>query len=590
MAATANKSRYTIDIQATANGNIRAATVLAIDTKGTIRALDKGDLSKASERRRVGKELARQMGDDDCAKCQRAVENKWNELLDQDRRIREQQAAGSAEAVAVETVGMLDAEAKVIRRPLCLIDGMAYAAAWVNLQRVTSQSVKEGAIVKHDPPLINIERAMLILRSDGAMFADAALPDARPLSSLGLDVRLPSPLSPGRDWSGAGVKRFLAGERRRPADVFRRVAGVIDRFIDFARSLAPQEILCEMTACYVLSTYLLDALNVVGYFWPNGERGTGKTSYLQVVTELAYLGQVILAGSSYPCLRDLADYGATLAFDDAEAVMDTRRTDPDKRTLLLAGSRRGATIAVKELVGDKWETRHINTFCPRLFSAIRSPDEVLGSRSIVVPLVRSGDPRRAKANPMDPADWPTDRRRLIDDLWRWGWLTCQNYRASTGSPPNSPLCPAATSTRARPILAVAAWLTDRHGAEGLFDRMEKLSRDYQQERGDYEAADVTRVLLRALLTVTEGYAPGETVSFRPLDVADKMKAIALAEDLAEPDKPFTTARRVGWLLKRQRFRRGEPDQDGKRWQTTRREIEAACAAYGIVFPRPDTPG
>src|SRR5439155_2432205 len=140
------------------------------------------------------------------------------------------------------------------------------------------------------------------------------------------------------------------------------------------------ETMCEFIACYVLSTYFLDGFNVVGYLWPNGEPGAGKTTLLQVVTETAYLGQLILAGSSYPCLRDMADYGATLAFDDAEAVMNVRRIDPDKRTLLLAGNRRGATVTVKELEpdGKRWTMRHVSTFCPRLFSAIHLPDEVLG--------------------------------------------------------------------------------------------------------------------------------------------------------------------------------------------------------------------
>src|SRR5262249_51154681 len=140
----------------------------------------------------------------------------------------------------------------------------------------------------------------------------------------------------------------------------------------------------------------------------------------EVVTETAYLGHLILAGSSFPTLRDMADYGATIGFDDAEAVMDVRRGDPDKRTLLLAGNRRGATIAVKEMQGDRWVTRHVGTFCPRLFSAINLPDLVLASRTIIVPLVRSGDEKRTKASVGDPKQWPCDRRRLVDDLWAVG--------------------------------------------------------------------------------------------------------------------------------------------------------------------------
>jgi hypothetical protein len=94
----------------------------------------------------------------------------------------------------------------------------------------------------------------------------------------------------------------------------------------------------------------------------------------------------MLAGGSYATLRDLADYGATLAFDDAEHVMDLHRGDPDKRALLLAGNRRGNYITVKEPVnGRAWRTRQVTSFCPRLFSAIRLPDAVLASRTIIVP-------------------------------------------------------------------------------------------------------------------------------------------------------------------------------------------------------------
>src|SRR5437879_9488720 len=98
-----------------------------------------------------------------------------------------------------------------------------------------------------------------------------------------------------------------------------------------------------------------------------------------------------------------------------------RKADPDKRALLLAGNRRGTTVTVKELAADKTGiTRHVNTFCFRLFSAIRLPDDVLASRTITVPLVRSADAEKANADPMDFAVWPYARRALVDDLWAVG--------------------------------------------------------------------------------------------------------------------------------------------------------------------------
>jgi hypothetical protein len=107
-----------------------------------------------------------------------------------------------------------------------------------------------------------------------------------------------------------------------------------------------------------------------------------------------------LCDGSYASLRNLADYGATLCFNAAENVMDLKRGDPDKRALLLVGNRRGNTIPVKEPVnGREWRTRQVQTFCPRLFSAIRLPDPVLASRSISVPLIRTADRNKANADP-----------------------------------------------------------------------------------------------------------------------------------------------------------------------------------------------
>jgi hypothetical protein len=582
------KPRFTLEIDAPANGKVGKATVVARDSDGKTADTDRANLTEATERGKLVKRMAAKLGVDE-GDLLKQLESVWNETLDQRRRFHERAAAGSPEAAPIGTMQLLDTAPPTIRRPLCLVDGHAYAAAWLQVQHSVSQSVEAGVVVKHDPPLVTVEDALLIVTGDGQVYADRSAPGARSLAELGLLVRLPTVPPPGRGWSGAGVKRYLAGERPDPAEVFGRVKSVIDRFLDFARSMAPQETMCELVACYVLSTYFLDAFHVVGYLWPNGERGTGKTSFLQVIVELAYLGQLILAGSSYACLRDLADYGATLAFDDAEAVMDTRRTDPDKRTLLLAGNRRGATVAVKETEGERWITRHVNTFCPRLFSAIRLPDEVLGSRSIITPLVRSGDPGRAKANCLDPEDWPCDRRRLVDDLWALGLAHLPELPAHDRTAAELAALVGRNLDPWRPILAVAHWLQERHGVEGLLDRMEALSVDYQRnERGEYEDNDRTRVLFRVLLGLCVGKQPPETVTMSPGDVATSMNNLASAENLAEEGKAFTSARKVGYLLKRQRFRRpAERSNRGKQWEATVKEIEDACRAYGIETPARD---
>jgi len=50
-------------------------------------------------------------------------------------------------------------------------------------------------------------------------------------------------------------------------------------------------------------------------------------------------------------------------------------------------------------------------------TSIQLPDNVLASRSIVIPLIRTPDRYRANADPLDDKAWPHDCRQLIDDLW-----------------------------------------------------------------------------------------------------------------------------------------------------------------------------
>ena len=400
--------RFTLEIQTPANGKLGKTTVTARDAEGKVRFTDAANLTAAAEREKLVRRLAQRLGAD-AETVRTDLERVWNETVENHQRLLAQAAAGSSESVAQVSFELLDCPPDALRRPLALVGGRGYAACWC-----LGRAVTHG-----DPPAMEHKECLIIVRDDGTAFSDD-WPGARPLGELELQITLPHPVLPDRGWSGAGMKRYLAGKRPDAAEVFGLLVEVADCFIDFSRSLGIQAVMCEMIACYILATWLLDASHVVGYLWPNGETGAGKTTALQVVTETAYLGTLILAGSSLPTLRDLADYGATLAFDDAEAVMDAKRTDPDKRTLLLAGNRRGNVIAVKENVGDRWVTRHVSTFCPRLFSAIRMPDRVLGSRTIVVPMIRSGDEQKAKRSPMDPANWPCERRRLIDDLWALG--------------------------------------------------------------------------------------------------------------------------------------------------------------------------
>jgi hypothetical protein len=575
---------WTLDIEVPANGRYRKATINVRNEQKDIITTDKADMVSMEERGKLAKRLARRL-DSQPAIITSKLETAWQESLAKHRKAQAELDAakkGEADQSAIE---VLDKSPPIIRRPLCLIDGIAYAGAWLHFQiTVKAETDPEtGQVTYYDPPRVRVKTNLVIVRGDGRIFADPSLrlPNALPIGDLKLEIALPLPPLSSRAWSGAGVKRFLAGERPDPAVVFRQCKGVAGRFMDFNRSLSTQEVMCELIACFVIATYLLDGFNVAGYLWPNGDKGTGKTNLLIVATEMAYLGTLILAGGSYASLRDLADYGATLAFDDAEGVMDSRKSDPDKRALLLAGNRRGATVTVKELVKDEWQTRHVDTFCFRLFSAIRLPDDVLASRTITTPLVRSADRDKANADPMDYALWPYDRRRLVDDLWAVGLMGLPMMREHEAAAVSKSTLSGRDLQPWRAILAVAHWLQERHGVTGLFDRMVKLSVDYQAERGELEENDPVRIAIRALDRMLVRL---QSLKFAPKQLADMMHQVAVEDGLADEaaDKKFISPQRVGWLLKRLRLEKADRNNRTKNWSIDRTALDALARAYGMA--------
>ncbi|MBM3300419.1 MAG: hypothetical protein FJY85_10730 [Deltaproteobacteria bacterium] len=349
----------------------------------------------------------------------------------------------------------------------------------------------------------------------------------------------------------------------------------------------------EFIACYALSTWFLDAFDVVGFLWPSGGYGTGKTKLGLLVCEVAYLGEALLSGSTYACLRDLADLGATLLFDDAENLADPKHKDPDKRNLLLAGNRKGTVVAVKEADGKGiWRTRYVNAYCPRLFTATKLPDAILASRTIVIPLVRTADPKKANADVLDFRLWPHDRRKLLDDLWA----------VALGNLAQMPAHLAAVNEDApllgrnlepwKATLAVAHWL-DHRGEGGLYERMRSLAQSYQTDQIQLAVPDLTTIIARAIIQkvchechYSISAINSETYSdFTTEDISEEVKRLIKGEDI-DLDLDYITSRRVGRALGKLRLTQ-LPRAGGKgsrKWRISASQLEQLSRSYAVPTP------
>jgi hypothetical protein len=491
---------------------------------------------------------------------------------------------------AAPMVELLDEAPPALARPLDLVGGRAYAATWLWTKKTTKEAIgKDGEVVRFDSPRVEQRRELLIVRDDGKIYGQGG---DDTLAGLGFEVHLEEPPREEKLWRTSGVKAYRRRERPDFAEVFLRLVAVYNRFLDFGRSTADQTTMGEFSACASLTTWFMAAFAVLPYFWPTGDRGSGKTKWGTIWAMTSYLGEVILSSGSFAATRDLANYGGAMLFDDAEILSDPKRSDPNKRELLLAGNRRGAKVPLKEPdPAGGWKTRWAPAYCPRAFTAIRTPDPVLASRTIAIPLVRTGDASKGNADPADTARWPCDHRQLSDDLWATALALLSEAERIWAEFDTETEAVGREFEPWRGILVVAR-LFERHGVPDLEKKMRQVMAASARERQEILGADRSVLVIRALLKLA-GIADisdmsdvadisSREVAISATDVVEKLRE--MGEEDKELDVEWVTTRAVGRALSRLRVRQ-ERSPNRKRSRTRRisvTDLLALARAYKVA--------
>jgi hypothetical protein len=92
---------FTLELEAPANGRLGKSKIIALDKERKTLCTDEADLMSAAGRNKAAAQLAKRLKVG-VAKVATKIDELWNDLHDQHRRLREQAAAGSAEAAPAE--------------------------------------------------------------------------------------------------------------------------------------------------------------------------------------------------------------------------------------------------------------------------------------------------------------------------------------------------------------------------------------------------------------------------------------------------------------------------------------------------------
>lgn len=409
--------------------------------------------------------------------------------------------------------------------------------------------------------------------------------DHKDFSDAPMEICFEATPRPGTSLSTTAFSKHVVEKEALPklSEVFCSVRDSIDRFVAFDGTLGTQEEMCEFLACWAISTYASEAFGTVGYLWPVGEKGSGKTQCLNTVIRLSYLGLVTTSSSSFPAIRNNAILGGTIGFDDCENL---KGMDQNKRELLLAGNTKGAIVMLME-PGSKegqWQEKYIDAFAPRAFTSIAIPDPVLASRTFTPQLIKSADKERTRRNPSDANDWAVDPSTIVDNVWLH---VAQGFPAILAKKTD---VSEAVDAHGRefdifqPSLTIAKWIEDEGGVEGLFDRMNRLMERYLEQKTEIQLPSPADVLIPALYreVFKEGKKQLTTGSITNLFQRECERL-----DITDDEYTSLDIQRIGMLMKRLGFSKVPSHGKQRSWIVSEVDVRKAAKNQGISLPEPN---
>ncbi|ASP35470.1 hypothetical protein [Labrenzia sp. VG12] len=457
-----------------------------------------------------------------------------------------------------------------MERPFFLHDGIGYGCCWLN--GTDARGRRTQAKVVFDATFQNL-------------YSDQEIEGHKLLEELPFTLELAGTPTPDTYLSAEGYHAHVINKKPLPsyAEVFSDVVRNLDAFIAFHDASGTQQEQTEMLAAYVVSTYLINEFHAASYLWFGGERGSGKTQASIAASKMASMGVFTQGTSTFASLRETAALGGLIFCDDFE---NWRGFEPDKKNMFLSGTTRGASISLRrqgQREGD-WVTEHVPVYCPKGFSAISSPDDVLASRSIFVELRRSDDGERTGRSPTNVADWPVDPMLVRD----WLWLHTVQLLPKVESVRKDIEGRIDLSGRDRdnllPLLTVARLVELSSGRDGLVDRLLDLAKRNADQRESLMPPSENEVLIRCLqsLMTTRNAGPIPTS-----DIRGAFVRYCENQDISEHSYLEISPMRIGQMLSRLGFNPSASHRNRRSWMISETDVRKACVDQGIVFPEAD---
>ena len=349
-------------------------------------------------------------------------------------------------------------------------------------------------------------------------------------------------------FSYKGIRGFVEDETEVDiAKLYQRIFDYITRFIRF-----PKDAFASYLSLWLMGTYVFMIFRYYPYVWLNAEKGSGKTLLMEILSAVAFNGELITNPTESVIFRDISNNLITMFIDEVEQL---RKRDKDTYGSLISvlntGFNKSGVVKRTEGTGKGgFVVKAYNAYSPKMFAGINEIDDVLQDRTVKIPILRKKDNEvvdRYKGSDNDVEL----QREIRDELYvfalTYGKDIADFYRmeGSNGIEGMEHL-----SNREldiwEPVFLLANVVDAKRGSRALTDLMGTMSRESAKEKqSDSITQNETYKILNVLKVMIDEVTPiSENADTRVFEAEEVFKYFKKSEDFEWIEKTNVLTRRL----------------------------------------------
>lgn len=256
---------------------------------------------------------------------------------------------------------------------------------------------------------VKVRDAVCLITSDGRLFGlDDAVSEGFTLKHDTVDTSR---------FSAKGICAFMGGQYEVGIPrLYQKIFDYIKRFIHF-----PDEAYLHYLTLWVMGTYVFMIFRYYPYVWLNAEKGSGKTLLMEILSSVAFNGDLITNPTESVIFRDISNNLITMFVDEVEQL---RKRDKDVYGSLIsvfnAGFNKSGVVKRSEATGQGgFVVKAYSAYSPKMFAGISEIDDVLQDRTVRVSILRKKDNETVQRY-KGTAEIIEIQRSIRDDLYVFG--------------------------------------------------------------------------------------------------------------------------------------------------------------------------